>query len=424
MPVTTILRTGAKTMMFRLCCAMLLLLVVGTRCDAQTTAFTFQGKLTDGGSPANGEYDMQFKLYDTPTVGTGLQKGMSFPVNPVTATSGVFTVVLDFGAGAGVFDGADRFLEIGVRPAGSAESYTVLAPRNAITSTPYAIQTINAQQLGGLPASSYVTTSSVGNNFVKNGTTLQSGTNFNIDGKGQIGTTLGIGMAPGVSLALDVAGSARVSPGNGGAMSFGAPNGETGMTLVNGSGRADVRFDGSTLKVLAGAAGVPPPLRNGMTVGQSGQVQMGGDYFPVGPAKVTLVVNNPVNDRAIYARTNSGSVSGNYLPAIQAINDGNGNGLEAISTGGNAIVAYGTLKVTNLASAGSTPLCWNASQQIATCAAIAPPARSLDSQSSLIESQSRRIEALQQRLDEQQQQLATLQRLVCERSPGSDACRE
>jgi len=139
------------------------------------------------------------------------------------------------------------------------------------------------------------------------------------------------------------------------------------MTLANGSGRADVRFDGSTLKVLAGVAGVPPPLRNGMTVGQSGQVQMGGDYFPVGPANVTLVVNNPVNDRAIYARTNTGSVSGNFLPAIVAINDGNGDGLQAISTGGNAIVAYGTLKVTNLASAGSTQLCWNASQQIATC---------------------------------------------------------
>ncbi len=42
---------------------------------AQTTAFTYQGKLTDTGSPASGNYDMQFKLFDTVTVGTGTQQG-------------------------------------------------------------------------------------------------------------------------------------------------------------------------------------------------------------------------------------------------------------------------------------------------------------------------------------------------------------
>ncbi len=31
---------------------------------AQTTAFTYQGKLSDAGSPANGQYQLQFKLYD------------------------------------------------------------------------------------------------------------------------------------------------------------------------------------------------------------------------------------------------------------------------------------------------------------------------------------------------------------------------
>ena len=28
------------------------------------TAFTYQGRLTDGGSPADGEYDFRFRLYD------------------------------------------------------------------------------------------------------------------------------------------------------------------------------------------------------------------------------------------------------------------------------------------------------------------------------------------------------------------------
>ena len=32
--------------------------------QAQTTGFTYQGKLGDAGAPANGSYDFQFKLFD------------------------------------------------------------------------------------------------------------------------------------------------------------------------------------------------------------------------------------------------------------------------------------------------------------------------------------------------------------------------
>src|SRR5262245_28487987 len=42
---------------------------------AQSTAFTYQGKLSDSGNPANGNYDLQIKLFDTATVGTGTQQG-------------------------------------------------------------------------------------------------------------------------------------------------------------------------------------------------------------------------------------------------------------------------------------------------------------------------------------------------------------
>ena len=83
----------------------------------QTTAFTYQGKLTDGGTPANGTYEMQFKLYDAFTAGT--QQPQASPTTltfvgaqSVQVSSGVFTVQLDFGTGA--FTGANRFLEIAV----------------------------------------------------------------------------------------------------------------------------------------------------------------------------------------------------------------------------------------------------------------------------------------------------------------------
>jgi hypothetical protein len=139
---------------------LLLLGAVGTA-GAQTTAFAYQGKLTDAGNPANGNYDLQFKLFDTPGLGTGTQQGATVVVNPTTASAGIFTVTLDFGQS--VFDGSDRYLEIGVRPGGSLNAYTLLSPRQQITSSPYAIQTINTQQLGGLPASRYLATDANGN---------------------------------------------------------------------------------------------------------------------------------------------------------------------------------------------------------------------------------------------------------------------
>ena len=128
---------------------------------AQTTAFTYQGTLTDSGNPANGTYEMEFKLFDTATVGTGTQQGSTVTVSNVTVTNGIFTVTLDFGAN--VFDGTASFLEIGVRPAGSPNPHTILSPRQAITSVPYALQTVNAQQLGGLAATRYVATDTNGN---------------------------------------------------------------------------------------------------------------------------------------------------------------------------------------------------------------------------------------------------------------------
>lgn len=174
--------------------ALLTLALLSLTAQAQSTAFTYQGKLTDAGNPANGNYDLQFKLYDTSAGGT--QQGTTLVRNPVAASAGIFTVTLDFSAN--VFSGADRYLEIGVRPAGNTSAYTILAPRSPITSVPYAVQSLNAvtatnaTKLGGVAASEYVTTASVGSTFVKNDTAQQTG-NFNLSGNGIIGGRLGIG---------------------------------------------------------------------------------------------------------------------------------------------------------------------------------------------------------------------------------------
>jgi hypothetical protein len=101
---------------------------------AAGNGFTYQGKLIDTNSPANGQYDLQFTLYDTPTAGTLV--GSPITMTNQTVTDGLFTVQLDFGASA--FQGSARWLEIAVQPT-SGGGYTTLSPRQPLTAAPYAL---------------------------------------------------------------------------------------------------------------------------------------------------------------------------------------------------------------------------------------------------------------------------------------------
>src|SRR5262245_7399696 len=125
--------------MHRLVAIVLFILMLSSITSAQTTGFTYQGRLADGGAPANGVYDLQFGLWDSQS--SGKQIGSTQNLNGIQVTSGVFTVTLDFGANA--FPGANRFLEISARMSGVG-SFTLLTPRQAITSTPYAVRSLRA----------------------------------------------------------------------------------------------------------------------------------------------------------------------------------------------------------------------------------------------------------------------------------------
>jgi hypothetical protein len=70
------------------------------------TVFTYQGRLIDANSAADGLYDFQFKLYDANIAGA--QKGSTINNGQVNVIDGYFTVALDFGGG--IFDGNDRWL--------------------------------------------------------------------------------------------------------------------------------------------------------------------------------------------------------------------------------------------------------------------------------------------------------------------------
>ena len=149
--------------------------------DAVGTVFTYQGRLTDGGSPANGEYDFRFELYDAAS--GGAQVGSMVPKENTAVTDGLFTVELDFGSG--IFTGDARWLEIGVRPGASGGLFTTLMPRQALTPAPYALglrpgAQVISEESGGDAIYAEITTSS-GTGMVGRAT-ASSGNNFGVRG--------------------------------------------------------------------------------------------------------------------------------------------------------------------------------------------------------------------------------------------------
>ena len=171
---------------------------------SQSTEFTYQGRLLSGDVPANGSYDFEFVLFDAASAGN--QLGTTFPLSAVSVNNGVFSVRIDFGD---QFPGANRFLEIHVRQSGGGV-FSVLAPRQAISSAPYAIKSlnaansdnaVNATQLGGVSAGQFVVTSDArltdarnplpnSSNYIQNSTSQQASSNFNVSGNGKVGGTL------------------------------------------------------------------------------------------------------------------------------------------------------------------------------------------------------------------------------------------
>src|ERR1700733_6510159 len=121
--------------------------------NAQGTAFTYQGRLNNNGSPASGLYDFQFSLSNAPSGGS--QVGGTVTNLAVDVINGLFTTTVDFGA---VFTGNPTWLAISVRTNGVG-GYAGLTPLQPITPTPYAIfantasnvsGTVSAGQLSGM----------------------------------------------------------------------------------------------------------------------------------------------------------------------------------------------------------------------------------------------------------------------------------
>jgi hypothetical protein len=149
-------------------CIVIQFLIAAVSLPAQTTAFTYQGRLLDGGQPANGDYELRFALVDAATNGNYLVAPLTNA--PALVSNGLFTVMLDFGAS--VFDGSARWLEIGLRTNGSSGAFTALAPRQLLTPTPYSLYASNAATAASATTAINVATNSVTGSGIQDSTII------------------------------------------------------------------------------------------------------------------------------------------------------------------------------------------------------------------------------------------------------------
>lgn len=172
----------------------------------------------------------------------------------------------------------------------------------------------------------------------------------------EVAGSVGIGTTtPQSGWRLHVNGPTFLTPaGTRGDVSFSTPNGELGMAIAmgprnpNGSTngpRADIRFDGVTLKLVAGRNGGPPSPASGITVGTNGNVGIGAlspqNQLHVGvgsssilPSRVNAVIASNTPDAGIAIAQNNGvnvllqaSGAGGYIgttsahPLVLRVND-------------------------------------------------------------------------------------------------------
>jgi len=316
----------------------------GATAQAQGTAFTYQGRLTDGANPANGTYDLRFTVYDA--VANGNVVSGTITKAPTAVSSGVFTVTLDFGVN--VFNGSARWLDIGVRTNGSTGPYSVMAPRQMLTPSPYAITAGNVVA-GGIPAGTYgnaVTFNSPANNFsgvfMGDGSGLANVSAANLGGltagnfwqtTGNAGTTAGpnfLGTTDNQPLEVHVNGQRafRLEPTTGGPNVIGGYNGNSvaagsiGVTIGGGG-------DSGVPNVISSTGTTPQYLTIG---GGAGNSIANTDHATISGGGANSISQG--NSATIGGGSGNTIVLGHYSTLSGGSNNRLGFGVSANDTGG------------------------------------------------------------------------------------------
>jgi hypothetical protein len=113
--------------------------------DVLGSAFTFQGQLTQNGTPSDGTVDLAVEPFGSVNGSDSLAPVLVLEDVPVA--EGLFTVDIDFGPG--FFVGDAVWLQIGVREGDQTGAFEPLSPRQELTATPHA-QLAQAVAINGI----------------------------------------------------------------------------------------------------------------------------------------------------------------------------------------------------------------------------------------------------------------------------------
>ena len=347
-------------------------LLFPTGVQAQSTAFNYQGQLSDGGSPATGRYEFQFTLWDSVSGGVLASAATLGTPGGVGVTNGLFAVVLDFGAGA--LTGQARWIEAAVRTNGSAAAFTTVVPRQSVPFSPYAVfatlaggaasgSISNAALAANAVTAAKITPGEVvkGINNLKDAVTLQAGANVALNTAGNT-ITISATLPPGSGPAWNVGGNLGTTTGNFVGTADDKPlelrvNNTRALRLeLNGSGQPNVIGGNTNNTLAAGLVGtvIAGGATNSIGGGSHWSMIGGGRANSIGASSYTAGIGSG-NGNQIQAGAPYALVGGGYNNVIQTngqaamIVGGFGNtigsnGQFAVITGGrdNTVLADGT----------------------------------------------------------------------------------
>jgi len=195
------------------------------------TAFTYSGRLKYKNNPADGNFDLQVKLYDDANAGNLIA---TYSINSLPVANGLFVMNVDFST-VSMFDGTAYWLELSARPGGNNGSYQTVSPRQPVNPTPYAFFTplAGTANTANAAAANAVSSSSIQNNAITaskiaSGQVVKSLNGFFDD----------VTLQAGANIALTPSGNGLSISATGG--------GGSGWSLTGNGGTSSANFLGTT----------------------------------------------------------------------------------------------------------------------------------------------------------------------------------